>query len=130
MQIGSQLIESGCEKKKTVSTRTLPNRYDPSVIDTIKTIRCDGVEMEIYVSKLASDPKGLAVHVEITRRLPEIPSYLNVGSSISQLTSVLGKPTSQSGSTITYQPNESEDSVTFSVRNAQIESIYWAWYID
>src|SRR5436309_1038569 len=76
MQAGSELIESSCpERETTVTTESLTNRYDPTVVDTIKTTRCDGVEMAIYVSKFASNPNGLAMHVNVTKPLPQIPSY-------------------------------------------------------
>lgn len=129
MEVGNRIVSHGCITMDNFEEKRV-NHYDPHVIDLIKTVRCDGVEMQIYVSTLASDPNGLPIHLKIEKPNSQLPTYMNVGQSVSRLLATLGQPAAQNDREITYNPDESEDSVTFSIQGDRIKSIRWDWYIE
>jgi hypothetical protein len=130
MDIGDRIVAAGCPAPANVVAKEVASRYDPKVTDTIKTISCVGTSMQIYVSILASNPSGLSMNLEITSTNAELPSYMNIGQSVSRLSSTLGAPAAQDGNQITYNPDESEDTVTFSTKDGRIASVRWDWYIE
>lgn len=130
-EIGERVISHSCPGVVPVTIETVPNRYVANVKDSIKSLRCDGIDIGIYVSVAASNnPSGMPMHLKITKSHRQLPSYMNPGQPVRQLVSKLGTPTVENSSEIIYQSNESEDSVTFSVQEGKIQSILWNWYID
>jgi len=130
MSIGNRIFRLGCPSTAEVADRKVRNPHQPTVIDTIKTISCDGIELSTYIGALASDPTGLPIYVEVRRPHKELPSYMNVGESLRGLLDVLGKPSEQNNSSVTYRVGEVDDSVKFSVRDGRITSVRWDWYLD
>lgn len=128
--LGDQLFQLGCPSVTAVVETKVTNRHEPSVTDTIKTISCDGLEMQIYVATLAHDPSGLPIYIEVLKPHAMLPQYMNIGESERGLVAVLGKPSEQKDHAITYYLSESYDSVTFSVFAGRIKSVRWDWYID
>jgi len=55
---------------------------------------------------------------------------MNVGEPLRGLFDVLGKPSEQNDSSVTYRAGEVDDSVKFSVREGRITSVRWDWYLD
>ena len=55
---------------------------------------------------------------------------MNVGEPLPGLIEALGKPFQQTAGSVTYRVDEVDDSVTFSVRDGQIQSVRWDWYLD
>lgn len=130
MAIGNRIFQVGCPSTATVDERKVSNPHQPTVIDTIKTTSCDGIELSTYIGVLASNPTGLPIYVEIRKPHNELPKYMNVGEPLHGLMNVLGKPSEQNGGTVTYRVGELDDAVTFSVREGQIASVRWDWYLD
>ena len=130
MAIGDRIFHLGCPSTATVSERKVPNPHQPTVIDTIKTTSCDGIELSTYVSVLASNPTGLSIYIEVRKPNKELPRYMNVGEPLPGLIEALGKPFQQTAGSVTYRVDEVDDSVTFSVRDGQIQSVRWDWYLD
>lgn len=129
MELGDRMFRLGCPTAAAVVERKVTNRHEPSVTDTIKTISCDGLEMEIYVGVFVSDPNGLPIYLEVRRPDARLPRYMNIGESVRGLVAVLGKPSEQNDHAITYYTDETE-AVTFSVQEDRITSVRWGWYID
>ena len=130
MAIGDRIFRGGCTSAVTVAERKIPNPHQPTVIDTIKTTSCDGIELSTYVGVLASNPTALPIYVEIRKPHEELSRYMNVGQPVRGLVDVLGKPSEQNDNSVTYRVGEADDSVTFSVREGRITSVRWDWYLD
>lgn len=130
MAIGDRIFHLGCPATATVTERKVPNPHQPTVTDTIRTTSCDGIELSSYVGVLASNPTGLPIYVEVRKPHKELPRYMNVGEPLPGLIEVLGKPSEQTVDSVTYRVGEVDDSVTFSVREGQIRSARWDWYLD
>lgn len=128
--LGDRLFRSGCPSVTAIVEKKVTNQHDPSVTDTIKTISCDGLEMQIYIGVTASDPNGLPIYLEVLKPNATLPRYMNIGESRRGLVAVLGKPSKQKDHAITYYMGESYDSVTFSVYEGRIKSVRWDWYND
>ena len=130
MDVGNRMLRVGCPGTPTVIERKVANRHKPRVIDTIKTISCDGVEMGIYVGVLASDPNGLPIYLEVRKPNSGLPRYMSIGEPVRGLFDVLGKPSEQHARAMKYITSESGSSVTFGVHGDRIASVRWDWYID
>lgn len=130
MLIGNRIFRMGCPWAAPFVEKKVPNRHEPNVIDTIKTTSCDGVELSTYVGILASRPTGLPIYLVVRKSHSELPDYMNVGRPVRGLLDVLGKPSEQNESSVTYRVGEADDSVTFSLGAGKITSIRWEWYLD
>ena len=128
--IADRVIADGCSGTEQVTKTPVANRHVPGLIDYIKTMQCGGLITEIYVSTAASDPSGLPIYLEITQRNNQIPSFLNIGASVRSLVHRLGQPTARESDNLQYQRLDGEDSVTFRLKNGNVSSIRWDWYVD
>lgn len=130
MEIGRQIISSGCHGTSETTEEKVANRYNAKVADTIKTVSCSGIQMQIYMSPTASDPNGLGMNLSVSALVAQIPEKINIGQSIEQLVSVLGSPATKTAESITYYPGETDDTVTFVLEQNHVKSIRWSWYLE
>lgn len=124
------LLTSVCAKDDPIVIKLVRNLHVPNLMDRIETKSCSVGSVKTYISTAASNPNGLPMLLEITRPHRLLPKYMNVGEPVSQLTTYLGKPTSDTDGNVVYSLSKNGDLVTFVVRNERISSVRWEWTLD
>ena|SRR5438445_5292946 len=130
LDVGEQTFAQACPKPIVAKEKTVSNRYVTGAIDTIKTLACDGMEEDLYVSVHGSNPNGLVIRVAISKPTSSLPNHVNVGQTREQIISALGAPSEASEQAITYYPEPGESSVTFFFDAGKVKSIVWNPYWD
>lgn len=119
---GEQIGKSRCERPSKVEVRKQANVHYPEVTDTVRTYYCPTATIEIYESRLASNPeivKKVTAHRQIS-----LPFGIGVDSTRAQVEAALGKPTVANSRGLQYAIET--DSIYFSVEKEQIVKVIWS----
>jgi hypothetical protein len=128
MNVGVDLIKSACVDAPTLSERSVTNQFDNRMQDTIRSIRCPNVAATVYVAHDTAPESGLPLSLTVSGPMRQLPSAINVGATRNSVVAFLGKPHEETNSYILYWPDQSEDTVKFSLDHGKVVSIDWRWY--
>jgi hypothetical protein len=128
--LGLTIATSGCEAPSSISTRTVSNKYVPTVMDEVQTTSCPGFEAVTYIARGTDGGRSIPIQLTVIGPHPKLPEYLSVGASDTAVRARLGKPWYDNGQSFSYGLDESESTVTFTSSEGRITSIVWAWYSE
>ena len=111
-----------------VDARAVENRHVAGQIDTVLTVRYDGLHSEIYA---VTGGRELPDHVLVTDgRFLAVPA-LGPGAPAERVTRALGEPTRRTPTSLVYECGEDvEEPVTFHLRGGAVERIEIDYYVD
>ncbi len=129
--IGERIAARACPGTAPVVVRTEPNRHVEGVTDSIRSLRCDGIEVQTLVSPVASDPSGLLTRVEVTAPGHGLPAYMEIGQSVRAALSRLGPPAARENGQLVYPlDGESESRMSVEEDAGKVRAVRWDWYVD
>lgn len=131
--VGLEILKHPCSKPSRVHTNDVVNEYNPAIIDSIRTIKCHGIEATTYHAKFYNPPKAFPYAVIVTDSRRKLPYGLAVGEQAAAIESELGEPDRAEKTTFSYLfPEEGpcSGSISFTVQNKQIEKITWSFCLD
>jgi hypothetical protein len=114
-------------------TATVQNRHDPTVTDTIVTLRYDGLAIAVH----HAGPTGKEIVREITVSNEAYQTGLGfgVGAPLDAVVEAMGEPASTDGTTRVWEIREGERDptpiyleVTFDAEG-RVESVTWSYYV-
>ena len=118
---GEKIGETRCERPSKVEARKQTNAHYPEVTDIVRTYYCPTATIEIYESRLASNPaivQKVTAHKQIS-----LPFGVGVGSTRAQVEVALGKPTVVNSRGLQYAIET--DSIYFLSEKEQIVKVIW-----
>lgn len=129
-ELGERLAHSLCAGLPA-EVEPVPNRHVPGQVDRLETRDCTAGSSTLYVGQTTSDPRGIAVTVEVRAAGAGLPSHLEIGQPVEKAVRVLGPPRSRTSGTVTYGLGPRErDSVTIHYSAGSIASVQWEWMVD
>lgn len=117
----------------SISARTVENRHNPEVTDSIFTLHHDGITIGIY--RAGYDGKEILGSLQITSdaHLQE-SSAIRIGSSAEDVRALLGEPTSSSESELIYECDEclvtGHETLRFELAQGNVRAIHIQYWID
>jgi hypothetical protein len=130
-RVGRDIAVLPCAKPRA-TTKVERNIHDESVQDRFITLRCKGATSEVVRSS-TNEYKHASPLLASTRVAdPRLPPPFQVGASLVNLRSRLGKPESEKPDSVTYLlPSETrEERVTFFHNGTSVTKVLWSWYFD
>ena len=119
---GEEIGKSRCEKPPKVETRKQANVHYPEVTDTVRTYHCPNATIEIYESRLASNPE---IVQQVTSHKPaSLPFGIGVGSTRAQVEAALGKATVANERGLQYSIET--DSISFVSEKERVTKVIWS----
>ena len=98
--------------------------------DTIYRLVFKGLIVDSYES--SADHGGTVASVDLRENRWKFPAKLQVGTTVSGVLRLLGKPTQESGSQLTYLRSECvyEDKIVFTLSGRKVTAIKWEFVLD
>lgn len=122
-------IRKNLGKPLSTSEREVANLHYPDRTDLIRELEYPGLSSTVY--RVTEDRKEIVTGVTITGSRYKLRWGLKVGSSIADITTVLGPPTEETAGMATWVAGEeAPSSVSFYFRNGTVYKIVWNFYID
>lgn len=119
---GEEIGKRRCEKPSKVEARKQANVHYPEVTDTFRTYYCPNATIEIYESRLASNPE---IVQQVTSHKPvSLPFGIGVGSTRAQVKSALGKATMANERGLQYSIET--DSISFFIEKELVTKVIWS----
>ena len=128
--LGESLVRTICGDAAPTHVESVPNRHVDGVTDTIEQRSCPAGASTLYKSTQASNPSGLAMRLEISRPKSGVPAFIDIGAAVSGAVKGLGRPASQTRSSITYVFGDFENTFIIEAQSGVIRSLVWSWAVD
>lgn len=117
----------------SVSARTVENRHDPSVTDSVLTLHHDGVIIEIY--RAGYDGKEILGSLQIRSDAHlQQSSGIRIGSPAADVRALLGEPTTASATELVYECDEclvtGHETLRFVLEQGNVRTIHVQYWID
>jgi len=116
----------GQPKKETIAN--IKNRHTPSQTDKTDTLEYDGLTVEIY--QVTAGNQQLLDSVTITNAQYPVKYALDIGTTGTHVTEVLGPPDERNGNVSIYQDEQGLNRVLFTIGENRVNRIEWDYYVD
>lgn len=127
--LGQSLARTLCDDASP-HVETVPNEHVDNVVDRIERRSCVLGSSTMYVSTQASDPSGLALHLEILQAGSGVPRFLELGQPAAGAIRRLGIPSNREGHRTTFVSGGYDDEFTIEHPGGVIRSLTWTWSVD
>lgn len=132
-EIAVDISKKICPKPLHVETSNVANKYDETVIDSVKTVTCPGFKVETYYAKLYNPPKPLLRSVALTDPRRTLPYDLAMGVSKATVLNILGSPDIENNDGLYYLvPDEGpcSDGISFLLVSDSVVQIVWGFCFE
>jgi hypothetical protein len=127
---GEYIGKHGCKKPVRVTTEPIINKYDPKLIDKLKTVFCTDWEIRYYVAA----EKTILQSILLISGSANLPNGVKLGMAKENVIEVLGIPHESSSNSICYWTPENEaggsDEIEFIFKKNKLHQVAWKYYID
>lgn len=128
-EMAGRVLGIPCEQPQ-FAYRQVENPHVPGLIDEIETLRCPGLQAQIYLSSKASRPDGMPIYLQMSKPHPSLPGFLQPGSDGQGITERLGRPARRDHRRWQYGSAETTATVTIEWQQGLIKTLRWEWYFD
>ena len=132
-ETGIALYKKRCAKVLRTTRKSVANAHDPSVMDTIRTVHCPGLEISTYRANFSKPPTDIPGAVVLSGSNRELPFRLRVGSSRRAVETVFGAPDSEESGTADYHvwtEGPGADVVSFEYKDGRVKRVLWSFHIE
>jgi hypothetical protein len=130
---GVALAQKRCPAPIGVQSRSVKNTFAPEVTDTIQTISCPRMRVEIYRSNHAKPPRETVASLSLSDPDVALPYGLGLGTPRQAVENLFGKPDRAESERVSYYvPDEGpgDDAITFMFRNNQVSRIVMQFHVE
>ena len=132
-RIGRAFASERCPKPSKVTTKKVPNRYEPEVFDEIQSVSCVGFHVEVYRAGASGVPRELPMSVVVDRTQPGIPAVLSIGVPTASVRAELGPPARMHEGSLVYflsAERPGQDTIAFRIAGGKVRELLWGWDVD
>jgi hypothetical protein len=131
---GLTLRKTNCKNFKIIDTKQVANTFDSSITDTVKTLKCQGMEVGIYIASSYSPPLESLAWINISEEVSKpLPFGLRLGISRAFIRNIFGEPDLEEPERLSFlvpQEGPCDGSVAFKFHNDKLVRFEWGFCIN